>query len=84
MISLLVLATVAAQSALAPALPAAPSTQVSATTPEKPKLICVKQEVMGSLFPKRTCATEEQWKAIHQRDEDRKERIRDTLNTNPQ
>jgi hypothetical protein len=84
---LLFLAAVATQSP-APNAPTQPPVEATAPAPaakpEKPKLICVKQEVMGSLFPVRTCATEAQWNAYHKREADRKDRVRDIMSTNSQ
>jgi hypothetical protein len=83
LIHLLFVAALAGQAATTPE-PAPPTSvvaQAPPAKPEKPKLICVKQEVMGSLFPNRICATEEEWKARRQRETDRMDRMRERTGT---
>jgi len=58
--------------------PAAPPAKPA--KPPKPKLICVEDAPTGSLFPRTTCATAEQWEARRLRDQDQMERSRDVPN----
>lgn len=42
----------------------------AAAKKEKPKLVCVQETQMGSLFKTRVCATQEEWDRRRERDQD--------------
>jgi len=51
-----------------PAAPAATVAPVTAPKP-KPKLVCVEEPQMGSLFKQKTCATPEEWEKRRDKDQ---------------
>lgn len=55
-----------------PAAGAAPAVAGKPAKPPKPKSdrICVEEQMMGSLFPKRVCATAEEWEKRRLRDQE--------------
>lgn len=64
-----------------PAAAAPPTPPVAKPAkPPKPKLICVEDAPTGSLMPRTTCATAEQWEARRLRDQDQMQRSRDVPN----
>ena len=77
LVSLIVAAVLAAQGiavaappAAAQGPPAAPAADAKPAKPPKPKLVCVEQTELGSLMPRKICATPEQWEKRRQRDTD--------------
>lgn len=57
-----------AQATAAPAAAAAPTAAAKPAKPEKPKLVCVEETQLGSLFTHRICATPEAWEKRRLRD----------------
>jgi hypothetical protein len=77
----LALAVTAAETPAATPSTATPATEpAKPAKPPKPKLICVEDAPTGSLFPRTTCATAEQWEARRLKDQDQMERSRDVPN----
>ena len=83
MIYLLLLALLAEQAAtiptpaiLAPVTPTPVASSAETPKPPKPTLLCVTESVMGSNFPKRTCATAEQWKGQQKKEAEQMDRLR--------
>lgn len=71
MVVLALQAAAAAQPANAAAgSPPATAAKPADAKPPKPKLVCVEEQQMGSLFTKRVCATAEDWEKRRQRDQD--------------
>lgn len=64
-----------------PAAAPAPAAEVAKPAkPPKPKMICVEDTPMGSLFSQTICATAEQWEARRLKDQDRLQRSREVPN----
>ena len=57
----------AATPAVAP-VASAPASASSAATPVKEKKVCVSENVMGSIMPKRVCRTQAEWEAARKED----------------
>lgn len=67
-----VIVMAAALAGAEPPAATAPATVAPVTAPApkpaKPKLVCVEEAQMGSLFKQKTCATAEEWEKRRERD----------------
>ena len=60
-----VLAFLGAAAAATPASAPAPAAAAQGAKPVKEKKVCVSENVMGSIMPKRVCKTQTEWEVVN-------------------
>ena len=60
-----VLAFLGAAAAASPTAIPSPTAAASATAPVKEKKVCISENVMGSIMPKRVCKTQSEWEVVN-------------------